>query len=142
MGGVPAFGCVVAAAPVALFGVDHAQVDEVAQERGVAVGHEPHEEPLLDTGGVALAVLTELAIALGTSTRSGLGRSLSLLTGPDLTEVDEVRAWLDYHDAPITPGRIATVTVSVTLPENAIPGPVTVEPIGGSGLERTPAPAP
>ncbi|MET7305278.1 hypothetical protein [Embleya sp. NPDC005575] len=74
----------------------------------------------------------------GTSTRSGLGRSLSVLTGPDLTEADEVRAWLDYHDAPIAPGRIATVTVSVTLPENAIPGPVTVELIGGSGLERTP----
>ncbi|WP_331733571.1 hypothetical protein OG948_59885 (plasmid) [Embleya sp. NBC_00888] len=45
----------------------------------------------------------------GTSTRSGPGRSLSVLTDPDLTEADEVRAWLDYHDAPIAQAGAAYV---------------------------------
>ncbi|MFI6985294.1 hypothetical protein ACIBSV_42950 [Embleya sp. NPDC050154] len=57
--------------------------------------------------------------------------------GPNLIEADEVRAWPDHHDAQIAPERIATVTVSVTLPENATPGPAAVELIGGSGLECT-----
>lgn len=45
--GVPAAGRQVAAAPVAALGVDHPQVDEVGEEGGIALGHEPHEEAFL-----------------------------------------------------------------------------------------------
>ncbi|MFJ6438186.1 hypothetical protein [Streptomyces sp. NPDC091416] len=59
--------------------------------------------------------------------RSGMGITVRVLFGAELTTADTVSAGLGYHDAPIAPHRTATHTVHVSLPSRAVPGPVTVD---------------
>ncbi|MFJ8752244.1 hypothetical protein ACIREO_23350 [Streptomyces sp. NPDC102441] len=59
--------------------------------------------------------------------RSGMGVTLRVLVGADLTTADTASAGLGYRDAPIAPRRTATGTVRVSVPSRAVPGPVTVE---------------
>ncbi|MFM9462801.1 hypothetical protein ACKI1K_08090 [Streptomyces scabiei] len=68
--------------------------------------------------------------------RSGMGVTLRVLVGADLTTADTVSAGLGYQDTPIAPHRTATHTVRVSVPSRAVPGPVTVqaEQRGGSQL--------
>lgn len=59
--------------------------------------------------------------------RSGMGVTVRVLVGAELTTVDTASAGLGYHDAPIAPHRTATQIIRVSVPSRAVPGPVTVD---------------
>ncbi|MFE9137894.1 hypothetical protein [Streptomyces sp. NPDC007355] len=59
--------------------------------------------------------------------RAGMGVTVRVLVGAELTTVDTASAGLGYRDAPIAPHRTATHTVYVSVPSSAVPGPVTVD---------------
>ncbi|MFE6412256.1 hypothetical protein ACFVOR_35580 [Streptomyces sp. NPDC057837] len=59
--------------------------------------------------------------------RPGMGVTVRVLVGAELTTADTASAGLGYHDAPIAPHRTATSTVDVSVPSRAVPGPVTVD---------------
>ncbi|MEU2354486.1 hypothetical protein ABZ599_16210 [Streptomyces misionensis] len=68
--------------------------------------------------------------------RSGMGITVRVLVGTELTTADTASAGLGYHDAPIAPHRTATHTVHISVPSRAVPGRVTVdaEQRGGNRL--------
>ncbi|MEU0021982.1 hypothetical protein AB0C59_05955 [Streptomyces sp. NPDC048664] len=67
----------------------------------------------------------------------GLGTTLRILTGDDLRLAATVRPVYGYRDAAIAPYRTATQTVSFTVPDAAVGGPVTVEAIDAAGSRVT-----
>ncbi|MFI1258976.1 hypothetical protein ACH4U6_35095 [Streptomyces netropsis] len=80
----------------------------------------------------------ELSVAnKGADPKKGMAVSLRVLTGDGLKEVASIIPGLGYKDAPIAPQRTATTTVRFTVPDTAVPGPVTVEARASDGTRTT-----
>lgn len=80
----------------------------------------------------------ELSVAnKSTDPKKGMAVSLRVLTGDALKEVASITPGLGYKDAPIAPQHTATTTVRFTIPDTAVPGPVTVEARTSDGTRTT-----
>ncbi|MEU5417772.1 hypothetical protein [Streptomyces sp. NPDC020667] len=69
--------------------------------------------------------------------KKGMAVFLRVLTGDGLKEVASITPGLGYKDAPIAPQRTATTTVRFTVPDTAVPGPVTIEARTSDGTRTT-----
>ncbi|MEV4506709.1 hypothetical protein [Streptomyces klenkii] len=96
--------------------------------------------PISLTQGEAGGRRAELELSVANKSadpKKGMGVSLRILTGDALKEAASITPSLGYKDAPIAPNRTATATVRFTIPDSAVPGPVTVEATATGGTRTT-----
>ncbi|MEU2514495.1 hypothetical protein [Streptomyces syringium] len=80
----------------------------------------------------------ELSVANNTADpKTGMNISLRVLSGDALRQIASITPSLGYKDAPIAPHRTATTLIRFTIPDTAVPGPITVETSATGGTRTT-----